>query len=84
MSKQKPAANSHSRWVTIGTVAEKFNCSTRHISRLAASGAFPQPIHLGGLSRWNERDIERWLDAHRKPRRDAETRQTQDGVRRER
>ena len=47
----------------VDAIAERLGCSTRHIRRLADSGAMPRPIHLGRLVRWRRADVDAWLAA---------------------
>ncbi len=47
----------------VDAVAELFGCSSRHIRRLADSGAMPRPIHIGRLVRWRKADVDAWLNA---------------------
>lgn len=44
-------------------VAELLGCSSRHVRRLADSGAMPRPIHIGRLIRWRNADLDAWLAA---------------------
>lgn len=45
----------------VDDLAVVLGCSTRHVRRLADSGAMPRPIHLGRLVRWNKNTIDEWL-----------------------
>ena len=45
----------------VNTVAALFDCSPRHIYRLADSGRMPRPIRLGSLVRWSRTEIETWI-----------------------
>tara|TARA_R110002074_G_scaffold197312_1_gene364258 strand:+ start:8570 stop:8818 length:249 start_codon:yes stop_codon:yes gene_type:complete len=47
-------------WLDRDTLAKRYKCSPRHITRLADSGRLPRPIKLGALSRWNSQTIEDW------------------------
>lgn len=42
-------------------VAEMLSVSTRHVRRLADSGAMPRPVKLGALVRWRRDLVERWI-----------------------
>jgi excisionase family DNA binding protein len=44
-------------------VAEKLDCSPRHVYRLADAGKMPAPIKLGSLVRWDLEEIDRWISA---------------------
>jgi predicted DNA-binding transcriptional regulator AlpA len=45
----------------VRAVAERLNCSTRHVWRLRDSGAMPPPVELGSLVRWSSQSIETWI-----------------------
>ena len=47
----------------VDAVAELLGCSSRHVRRMADSGAMPRPIHLGRLVRWRKADVDAWLAA---------------------
>jgi excisionase family DNA binding protein len=47
--------------LSVDDVSTYLTCSTRHVRRLADSGAMPRPLHLGSLVRWRRVDIERWI-----------------------
>jgi excisionase family DNA binding protein len=47
----------------VNAVAEKCDCSPRHIYRLADSGRMPAPVRLGSLVRWDLEEIDRWIVA---------------------
>ena len=47
--------------IDIGQVAAMLKCSERHIRRMAERGALPQPVRLGSLLRWNEKEISEWI-----------------------
>jgi excisionase family DNA binding protein len=49
--------------LTVGEVAEKCNCSERHVYRLVKRGEMPAPIKLGQLNRWPQQIIEEWIAA---------------------
>lgn len=49
------------RLLSVGDVAEKLNCSPRHVRRLADRGAMPRPVRVGRLVRWRSADIEQWI-----------------------
>lgn len=45
-------------------LAEKLNCSPRHVDRLRDRRAMPLPLSLGPqLIRWREAEIDRWIEA---------------------
>lgn len=49
-------------FLTAQALATRLCCSERHIYRLAARGALPTPVRLGGLVRWRSVDIDRWIE----------------------
>ncbi len=48
---------SNERLLTVKQVAERLQCSTRTVHRLAAKGKLPKPCRVGRLIRWRESDI---------------------------
>ena len=49
--------------IDVDAVAGLLGCSSRHVRRMADSGAMPRPIHLGRLVRWRRADVDQWLAA---------------------
>lgn len=47
----------------VDAIAELLGCSSRHVRRLADSGAMPRPIHIGRLVRWRKTEVDAWLNA---------------------
>ncbi len=47
--------------LTVGDVAEKFNCSARHVYRLVKRKRMPAPVKIGTLNRWSLTTIENWV-----------------------
>ena len=47
----------------VSDVADLLKSSTRHVRRLADSGALPRPVHIGRLVRWRKADVDQWLAA---------------------
>ena len=45
----------------VRAIAERCDCSPRHIYRLADSGRMPAPLRLGALVRWDLEEIDRWI-----------------------
>lgn len=45
----------------VGVIAAMLRCSTRHVRRMADSGAMPRPLHIGRLVRWRKADVDGWL-----------------------
>ncbi len=48
-------------------LADRFDCSIRHIQRLNDSGKLPRPLKLGNLIRWRRSEIENWIDGGCQP-----------------
>jgi excisionase family DNA binding protein len=42
-------------------VAERLNCSVRHVHRLVDLGLLPAGLKLGGLRRWDADALEAWI-----------------------
>lgn len=49
--------------LTAEDVAERLGISTRTLWRMCRGGRCPQPLRLGGNTRWRSADIERWVAA---------------------
>jgi excisionase family DNA binding protein len=47
----------------VDQVAEKLNCSKRHVYRLSDAGRMPAPVRLGGLVRGSRAAIDEWVSA---------------------
>jgi excisionase family DNA binding protein len=47
--------------LSVQQLAQRLNCSTRHIYRLVDSGRLPRPLRLGALVRWPQVVIEHWV-----------------------
>jgi excisionase family DNA binding protein len=45
----------------VKAVAEKCDCSPRHVYRLCDAGRMPAPRKLGSLVRWDLEEIDRWI-----------------------
>jgi excisionase family DNA binding protein len=45
----------------VKAVAEKLDCSQRHVYRMADGGRMPAPLRLGSLVRWDLDAIDRWI-----------------------
>jgi predicted DNA-binding transcriptional regulator AlpA len=45
----------------VRAVAEKLDCSPRHVYRMADAGRMPQPLRLASLVRWDLEEIDRWI-----------------------
>ena len=55
----------------VKTVAEKLDCSSRHVYRLADAGLMPKSKRLGALVRWDLEEIDEWISAGCPPCRKA-------------
>ena len=49
--------------MTCEEVAEFLGCTQRSVYRLSDSGQLPQPLKVGGLSRWSREVIDEWISA---------------------
>jgi excisionase family DNA binding protein len=45
----------------VRAVAEKLDCSPRHVYRMADAGRMPAPLRLASLVRWDLEEIDRWI-----------------------
>ena len=45
----------------VRAVAEKLDCSPRHVYRLADAGCMPSPLRLASLVRLDLEEIDRWI-----------------------
>ncbi len=55
----------------VRAVAEKLDCSPRHVYRMADAGRMPAPRRLASLVRWDLEEIDRWIANGCKPVRQA-------------
>jgi len=53
----------NNRLIDVRGVAERLNCSTRQVWKLASSGRLPAPLRLGRSVKWRESDIDRFITA---------------------
>lgn len=51
------------RLITADELAAILRMSKRSVWRLVGTGEIPEPLHVGGSTRWNLAEIEAWLDA---------------------
>ena len=51
------------RWITASEVAEIIQVSKSQVYRLIRKAGFPRPAKIGGLSRWDREEIDRWMEA---------------------
>jgi excisionase family DNA binding protein len=47
----------------VQAVAQKLDCSPRHVYRMADAGRMPGPLRLGALVRWDLDAIDQWIAA---------------------
>jgi excisionase family DNA binding protein len=47
----------------VQAVAQKLDCSPRHVYRMADAGRMPGPLHLGALVRWDLDTVDEWIAA---------------------
>ncbi len=59
--------------LTIKEVRRYLNCATSTIYRWMDANHFPRPLRLGGMARWEKRDVEEFLES-------AKLRRTKYGV----
>ena len=45
---------------SVEDLAQRFDCSPKHVRRMAETGRIPPPIKLGNLVRWRVGAIEQW------------------------
>jgi predicted DNA-binding transcriptional regulator AlpA len=45
-------------------VAQMLAISTRTLWRLVSVKKFPEPLRLGGSTRWRASDVQAWVDGH--------------------
>ena len=50
------------RLITAEELARMLNVSTRTLWRLLAKGELPEPVRLGGSTRWRSEEVSRWID----------------------
>lgn len=53
------------RYLDTQDLADRFQCSKRHVQRLVAAGQFPRPTRIGSLARWPSEVIDRWAESAR-------------------
>lgn len=55
----QPAAD-HTRpdFLSAGEVAAKLGCSDRSVWRMNSAGELPEPVQLGGMTKWRREEIE--------------------------
>ena len=47
--------------IDVGQLADLLGVSTRTLWRHASTGKLPEPVRLGGCTRWRRGDINRWV-----------------------
>jgi len=50
------------RLLTIKEVRRHLNCATSTVYRWMADDYFPRPYRIGGMARWDEGDVENFLE----------------------
>jgi excisionase family DNA binding protein len=53
--------------LSVRDVAQRLNCGTRTIRRLAETGRMPPPLRVARLIRFREADIARWIEGGCRP-----------------
>jgi predicted DNA-binding transcriptional regulator AlpA len=51
------------RCIDIKELAAKLDVSERHLFRLKTAGKLPPPVKIGRCLRWDEAEIDRWLES---------------------
>jgi len=51
------------RWLTANEVASLLRTSRQHVYRMIREIGFPPPSKLGGMSRWDRREVDAWIEA---------------------
>ena len=46
------------RLLTVKDLRKRFNCATSTIYRWVDKGHLPRPLQIGGMVRWEERDVD--------------------------
>jgi excisionase family DNA binding protein len=62
-----PKKTAGRKLVDVKTVADKLDCSSRHVYRMVDAGRMPTPLRLGALVRWDLDEIDRWIGTGCKP-----------------
>ncbi|MEO1405664.1 MAG: helix-turn-helix domain-containing protein [Pseudomonadota bacterium] len=58
------------RLISVREAAAVLGCGTSSVWRHAADGKIPQPIRIGGLTRWSEAELSNFIE-HAKQAREA-------------
>lgn len=48
--------------ITADDLAAMLKVSTRTLWRLLAKGELPEPVRIGGSTRWRLDDVQQWID----------------------
>lgn len=51
-------------FLSAGEVAARLGIRERQVYRMKNDGRLPQPVKLGGLTRWSRRAIADWVENH--------------------
>lgn len=60
-AESEPRPGEGAELIDVRAVARLLSCSTRHVYRLADSGAMPRPLKLGALIRWRRDEVTAWI-----------------------
>jgi excisionase family DNA binding protein len=66
-----PAETLPRQLIDVRQVAKQLGCSWRTVLRLADAGRIPRGVKLGSLRRWDQRQIDDFIDKGCKPVRSA-------------
>jgi len=59
------------KFPNVRDIADDFNCSTSTIWRWVADGKFPKPFKIGGLTIWDDGEIDSMIDSAKRDRGEA-------------
>lgn len=60
--------NQPDRLVSVRDTAAAFGCSVATVWRRVSDGTLPQPVKLGGMTRWSEAEIQSAINSAKKNR----------------
>ena len=66
--------------LSVRSLAERLECSPRHVERMCAAGKLPSPIRMGRAKRWSVDEIKRWIAAGAPDRRTWNAMNSAEGV----
>jgi predicted DNA-binding transcriptional regulator AlpA len=66
-NKRQGRSSQEPGWYSVEDLMVRYQCSERHIFRLADAGRMPWGVKLGRLRRWNVTDIQKWEEGGCRP-----------------